>query len=95
MLFRSINISPTVLLPPNLFNAPLAAIPIPLFSVPSATIAASLLASAVDLGAGKDGVPTLIKWKNEDGQGGRRWRGKGAEGGVRDGDICKGLEDED
>ena len=65
----AINISPTVLLPPNLFNAPLAAIPIPLFSVPSATIAASLLASAVDLGAGKDGVPTLIKWKNEDGQG--------------------------
>lgn len=60
--------SPAVLLPPKLFNAPVAAIPIPLLSVPSATIAASLLAAAVDLGAGKDGVPTLIKWKNEDGQ---------------------------
>lgn len=60
--------SPAVLLPPRLFNAPVAAIPIPLLSVPSATIAASLLAAAVDLGAGADGVPTLIKWKDEDGQ---------------------------
>ncbi|ORY91670.1 hypothetical protein BCR35DRAFT_298931 [Leucosporidium creatinivorum] len=60
--------SPAVLLPPKLFNAPVAAIPIPLLSVPSATIAQSLLAAAVDLGAGADGVPTLIKWKNEDGQ---------------------------
>ncbi|KAL8290067.1 hypothetical protein RQP46_003006 [Phenoliferia psychrophenolica] len=61
--------SPTVLLPPNLFNAPVAAIPIPLLSVPSATIAASLMAAAVDVGAGPEGVPTLIKWKDEDGQG--------------------------
>lgn len=60
--------SPAVLLPPRLFNAPVAAIPIPLLSVPSATIAASLKAAAVDLGAGPEGVPTLIKWKNEDGQ---------------------------
>lgn len=60
--------SPAVLLPPRLFNAPVAAIPIPLISVPSATIAANLLAAAVDLGAGADGVPTLIKWKDEDGQ---------------------------
>ncbi|GAA6063462.1 hypothetical protein JCM10212_002545 [Sporobolomyces blumeae] len=60
--------SPAVLLPPTLFNAPVAAIPIPLLSVPSETIAQNLIAAAVDLGAGKDGVPTLIKWKNEDGQ---------------------------
>ncbi|SGY80452.1 BQ5605_C008g05390 [Microbotryum silenes-dioicae] len=60
--------SPAVLLPPRLLNAPVAAIPIPLLSVPSATIAASLLAAAVDLGAGAEGVPTLIKWKDEDGQ---------------------------
>lgn len=60
--------SPAVLLPPKLFNVPVAAIPIPLLSVPSATIAQSLLAAAVDLGAGADGVPTLIKWKDEDGQ---------------------------
>ncbi|SCV71071.1 BQ2448_3833 [Microbotryum intermedium] len=61
-------VSPAVLLPPRLLNAPVAAIPIPLLSVPSATIAASLLAAAVDLGAGAEGVPTLIKWKDEDGQ---------------------------
>ncbi|SCZ98184.1 BZ3500_MvSof-1268-A1-R1_Chr7-1g09046 [Microbotryum saponariae] len=61
-------VSPAVLLPPRLLNAPVAAIPIPLLSVPSATIAASLLAAAVDLGAGTEGVPTLIKWKDEDGQ---------------------------
>ncbi|KAM0745751.1 hypothetical protein T439DRAFT_360326 [Meredithblackwellia eburnea MCA 4105] len=61
--------SPAVLLPPTLLNAPVAAIPIPLLSVPSATIAASLMAAAVDVGAGVDGVPTLIKWKDEDGQG--------------------------
>ncbi|KAK4700610.1 hypothetical protein P7C70_g5640, partial [Phenoliferia sp. Uapishka_3] len=61
--------APSVLLPPNLFNAPVAAIPIPLLSVPSATIAASLMAAAVDVGAGAEGVPTLIKWKDEDGQG--------------------------
>ncbi|GAA5864351.1 hypothetical protein JCM1840_006754 [Sporobolomyces johnsonii] len=60
--------SPAVLLPPTLFNAPVAAIPIPLLSVPSQTIAQNLLAAAVDLGAGDQGVPTLIKWKNEDGQ---------------------------
>ncbi|GAA6050017.1 hypothetical protein JCM3770_001916 [Rhodotorula araucariae] len=60
--------SPAVLLPPAVFNAPVAAIPIPLLSVPSQTIAQSLIAAAVDLGAGPDGVPTLIKWKNEDGQ---------------------------
>ncbi|BGP14903.1 hypothetical protein JCM10213_003740 [Rhodosporidiobolus nylandii] len=60
--------SPAVLLPPAVFNAPVAAIPIPLLSVPSQTIAQNLLAAAVDLGAGPDGVPTLIKWKNEDGQ---------------------------
>ena len=61
--------APNVLLPPNLFNAPVAAIPIPLLSVPSATIAASIMAAAVDVGAGPTGVPTLIKWKDEDGQG--------------------------
>ncbi|GAA5918526.1 hypothetical protein JCM1841_003282 [Sporobolomyces salmonicolor] len=60
--------SPAVLLPPTLFNAPVAAIPIPLLSVPSQTIAQNLIAAAVDLGAGNEGVPTLIKWKNEDGQ---------------------------
>ncbi|KAK4056555.1 galactose metabolism- protein [Microbotryomycetes sp. JL221] len=60
--------SPAVLLPPRLINAPVAAIPIPLKSVPSATIAANLIAAAVDLGAGEEGVPTLIKWKDEDGQ---------------------------
>ncbi|GAA5832035.1 hypothetical protein JCM3766R1_003695 [Sporobolomyces carnicolor] len=60
--------SPAVLLPPTLFNAPVAAIPIPLLSVPSPTIAQNLIAAAVDLGAGEKGVPTLIKWKNEDGQ---------------------------
>ncbi|GAA5893922.1 hypothetical protein JCM8208_001278 [Rhodotorula glutinis] len=60
--------SPAVLLPPAVFNAPVAAIPIPLLSVPSQTIAQSLMAAAVDLGAGQGGVPTLIKWKNEDGQ---------------------------
>lgn len=60
--------SARVLLPPSIFNAPVSAISIPILSVPSATIAASLLAAAVDLGAGADGVPTLIKWKNEDGQ---------------------------
>jgi len=60
--------SPAVLLPPTLFNAPVAAIPIPLLSVPSSTIAQNLIAAAVDLGAGENGVPTLIKWKNEDGQ---------------------------
>lgn len=58
----------TVFIPPNLLKAPIAAIPIPLLAVPSATIAAGLLAAAVDLGAGAEGVPTLIKWKDEDGQ---------------------------
>jgi hypothetical protein len=62
------RLSGSVLLPPNLFNSTIASTPIPLHSVPSATIAASLLAAAVDLGAGAEGVPTLIKWKNEDGQ---------------------------
>lgn len=57
----------SILLPPTLFNAPLAAIP--LVAVPSATIAASIKAAAVDVGAGNEGVPTLIKWKDEDGQG--------------------------
>ncbi|GAA5993898.1 hypothetical protein JCM11641_004735 [Rhodosporidiobolus odoratus] len=60
--------SPTVLLPPAVLNAPVAAIPIPLLAVPSQTIAQNLLAAAVDLGAGAEGVPTLIKWKGEDGQ---------------------------
>ncbi|GAA6029585.1 hypothetical protein JCM8097_000950 [Rhodosporidiobolus ruineniae] len=60
--------SPAVLLPPAVFNAPVAAIPIPLLSVPSPSVAQTLLAAAVDLGAGESGVPTLIKWKNEDGQ---------------------------
>lgn len=60
--------SPAVLLPPTMFNAPVAAIPIPLLSVPSPAIAADLVAAAVDLGAGEEGVPTLIKWKDEDGQ---------------------------
>ncbi|BGP38920.1 galactose metabolism-related protein [Rhodotorula kratochvilovae] len=73
--------SPAVLLPPAVFNAPVAAIPIPLLSVPSQTIAQSLIAAAVDLGAGAQGVPTLIKWKNEDGQapaqGGKPARGPG------------------
>ncbi|GAA5908060.1 hypothetical protein JCM6882_000215 [Rhodosporidiobolus microsporus] len=73
--------SPAVLLPPAVFNAPVAAIPIPLLSVPSPAVAQSLVAAAVDLGAGEQGVPTLIKWKNEDGQvgadagGGREARG--------------------
>jgi hypothetical protein len=62
------RLSGSVLFPPNLFNSTIASTPIPLHSVPSATIAASLLAAAVDLGAGAEGVPTLIKWKNEDGQ---------------------------
>lgn len=56
------------LLPPTLLHAPAAAIPIPLDSVPSPTIAASIRAAAVDIGAGPEGVPTLIKWQNEDGQ---------------------------
>ncbi|GAA5986377.1 hypothetical protein JCM10908_003729 [Rhodotorula pacifica] len=60
--------SPAVLLPPAVFNAPVAAIPIPLLSVPSETVAKNLIAAAVDLGAGDKGVPTLIKWKDEDGQ---------------------------
>ncbi|GAA5935976.1 hypothetical protein JCM3775_003548 [Rhodotorula graminis] len=60
--------SPAVLLPPAVFNAPVAALPIPLLSVPSQTIAQSLMAAAVDLGAGEGGVPTLIKWRDEDGQ---------------------------
>lgn len=72
--------SPAVLLPPAVFNAPVAAIPIPLLSVPSQTIAQSLLAAAVDLGAGEGGVPTLIKWKNEDGQVPPGKDGKGAKG---------------
>ncbi|GAA5834280.1 hypothetical protein JCM11251_000591 [Rhodosporidiobolus azoricus] len=71
--------SPAVLLPPAVFNAPVAAIPIPLLSVPSPAVAQSLVAAAVDLGAGEQGVPTLIKWKNEDGQvpaqGGKEARG--------------------
>lgn len=69
--------SPAVLLPPTLFNAPVAAIPIPLLSVPSQTIAQNLIAAAVDLGAGANGVPTLIKWKNEDGQEERKGNRKG------------------
>ncbi|GAA5974693.1 hypothetical protein JCM5350_001252 [Sporobolomyces pararoseus] len=69
--------SPAVLLPPTLFNAPVAAIPIPLLSVPSPTIAQNLIAAAVDLGAGENGVPTLIKWKNEDGQEERKGVKKG------------------
>jgi len=69
--------SPAVLLPPTLFNAPVAAIPIPLLSVPSQTIAQNLIAAAVDLGAGANGVPTLIKWKNEDGQEERKGSRKG------------------
>ncbi|GAA6004686.1 hypothetical protein JCM11491_002195 [Sporobolomyces phaffii] len=69
--------SPAVLLPPTLFNAPVAAIPIPLLSVPSQTIAQNLIAAAVDLGAGASGVPTLIKWKNEDGQEDRKGSKKG------------------
>ncbi|GAA5861799.1 hypothetical protein JCM8547_008556 [Rhodosporidiobolus lusitaniae] len=60
--------SPAVLLPPAVFNAPVAAIPIPLLSVPSPQVAEDLLKAAVDLGAGEEGVPTLIKWKDEDGQ---------------------------
>lgn len=60
--------SPAVLLPPAVFNAPVAAIPIPILSVPSQTVAQNLMAAAVDLGAGDKGVPTLIKWKDEDGQ---------------------------
>lgn len=60
--------SPAVLLPPAVINAPVAAIPIPLLSVPSQTVAQNLIAAAVDLGAGDKGVPTLIKWKDEDGQ---------------------------
>lgn len=71
--------SPAVLLPPAVFNAPVAAIPIPLLSVPSQTIAQNLLAAAVDLGAGERGVPTLIKWKDEDGQEKAR-EGRGAKG---------------
>ncbi|BGP06961.1 galactose metabolism-related protein [Rhodotorula toruloides] len=71
--------SPAVLLPPAVFNAPVAAIPIPLLSVPSQTIAQNLLAAAVDLGAGERGVPTLIKWKDEDGQEKGR-EGRGAKG---------------
>jgi hypothetical protein len=55
-------------LPPTLLNAPVAAVPIPLGSVPSATIAAAIRAAAVDLGAGAAGVPTLVKWQREDGQ---------------------------
>ncbi|GAA6001256.1 uncharacterized protein JCM10292_006979 [Rhodotorula paludigena] len=74
--------SPAVLLPPAVLNAPVAAIPIPLLSVPSQTIAQNLLAAAVDLGAGEQGVPTLIKWKNEDGQ------EKG-----RDGKVAKGPKE--
>lgn len=58
----------THLLPPTLLNAPIAAVPIPLESVPSSTMAASIRAAAVDLGAGPEGVPTLIKWQDEDGQ---------------------------
>ncbi|GAA6019095.1 hypothetical protein JCM10207_006541 [Rhodosporidiobolus poonsookiae] len=60
--------SPTVLLPPQVFNHPVAAIPIPVLAVQSSSLAEGLLAAAVDLGAGEEGVPTLIKWKNEDGQ---------------------------
>lgn len=75
---QSQQTNPSFLLPPSLFNAPVAAIPIPLLSVPSATIAASLLAAAVDLGAGAEGVPTLIKWKDEDGQYRQNWDGANA-----------------
>lgn len=60
--------SPVVLLPPAVFNARVAAIPIPLLSVPSPAVADSIQRAAVDLGAGAEGVPTLIKWKDEDGQ---------------------------
>lgn len=63
------SLTPSVLLPSNLLNAPVAAVPIPLPSVPSPSIARNLMAAAVDVGAGAEGVPTLIKWKDEDGQG--------------------------
>ena len=61
--------SPQLLLSPEILKAPSAAVPIPITSITSSgSLASSLLASVVDLGAGPDGVPTLIKWTNEDGQ---------------------------
>ena len=63
--------SPQLLLSPEILKAPSAAVPIPIAAIHSTgDLASSLLASVVDLGAGPEGVPTLIKWTNEDGQSG-------------------------
>ncbi|KAI5480421.1 AMP-activated protein kinase beta subunit [Pseudohyphozyma bogoriensis] len=61
--------STAVLIPPAVFNAPAAVIPIPLLSMSSEAVAENLRTAAVDVGAGQDGVATLIKWKDEEGQG--------------------------